>query len=113
MPKHIKANDPERIREAKYAINHGRGYEAAASILNVSLRYVKRLAQDGKLPRSKRAGFAKRRPDGDAFRAALADKDLSSCAIAKKYGRSEAYVRECRRRLSESAEPAKPAGWQA
>lgn len=104
VPKQSKIDDPERMREAKYAINHGRGYEVAASILNVSLRYVKRLAQSGALPRSKRVGFAKPRPDRDEFRAAVVNRSISACAVAKRFGRSEAFVRECRKKLFESAE---------
>jgi transposase len=87
----------EKLIAAKRAIQQGQGYEAAAQILGVSLRWVKSLAWRGDLPVSKRPGFAKRRFIDRAAVEADFTAGMSTTKIAVKHGRTETVIRAWRR----------------
>jgi len=96
-----KLSDPDRVREAKRAIVLGRGYEIAAQILNISPRYVKKLAKLGKLPRSTRPGFAKKRNlDKNILIEAFVRGD-STEKIAKEFKRTASFIRSTRKKWAE------------
>ena len=86
----------QTVLEAKRLIVAGKGYEAASEILGVSTRYVKKLAQIGLLPRSKRPGFCKKGKLTTPEFNKMVKEGRSTYSIAKHFNVTEAAVRKKR-----------------